>query len=112
MSHTDLIKAKRFNKNKLNWSLTSMVALEPMIKVLMFGATKYSPNNWKKGMNYTTIYDSMQRHLNSFMSGEDIDPESKLHHIGHILCNSMFLSWMIVFKPELDDRNKDPKNLL
>jgi hypothetical protein len=98
-------KAIRYNKGKLKWSLVPMRALEPMVQVLMFGATKYSPNNWQKGMSYCTIYDSMQRHINSFMEGEDNDPDSKMHHIGHILCNALFLSWMIIFKPEYDDRN-------
>ena len=48
----------------------------------------------------------MQRHLTSFMEGEENDSESKLHHVGHILCNALFLSWMIIFKPENDDRTK------
>lgn len=98
-------KAIRHNQGKVQWSLVPMKALEPMVKVLMFGATKYSPNNWMKGMSYTTIYNSMQRHINSFMDGEDNDPDSKMHHVGHILCNALFLSWMIIYKPEYDDRN-------
>lgn len=35
----------RFNKGKLKWSLVSMKALEPMVKVLMFGAEKYDAHN-------------------------------------------------------------------
>ena len=97
--------AERFNDNKIKWSLVSWKALEPMVKVLMFGANKYSPNNWQKGLKYSEISESLQRHLYYFMEGEDDDPESKLSHLGHILCNAMFLSWMFIFRKDLDDRN-------
>ena len=66
---------------------------------------KYSPNNWQKGLKYSEISESLQRHLYYFMEGEDDDPESKLSHLGHILCNAMFLSWMFIFRKDLDDRN-------
>lgn len=97
--------ANKYNEGKLKWSLVSWKALEPMVKVLMFGANKYEIHNWKKGLSYSTISDSLQRHLNAFMEGEDNDPESKLSHLGHILCNAMFLSWMFIFRKDLDDRN-------
>ena len=97
--------AERFNDNKIKWSLVSWKALEPMVKVLMFGANKYSPNNWQKGLKYSEISESLQRHLYAFMEGEENDPESKLSHLGHLMCNAMFLSWMFIFRKDLDDRN-------
>jgi hypothetical protein len=103
-------KASRYNTGKLKWSLVSWKALEPMVAVLMFGAQKYDSWNWVKGLTYTGISESLQRHLNAFMEGEDDDPESKLAHVGHILCNAMFLSYMFLFKKDMDDRYID-KNL-
>ena len=44
------LKAERHNEGKIKWSLVPFRALEPMVQVLMFGAKKYSPDNWKKGM--------------------------------------------------------------
>lgn len=99
--------ADRFNEGKLKWSLVSWRALEPMVQVLMFGTIKYSPNNWKQGLRYTEILESMQRHMNAFIEGEDDDPDSKLNHVGHILCNAMFLSYMFLFKKDMDDRHVD-----
>lgn len=96
---------KRNNKGKLRWSLVPQSALEPMVRVLEFGAEKYEPNNWKKGLDIVEICESLKRHLDAFMEGEDNDPESKLPHIGHIQCNAMFLSWMMEHKPELDTRD-------
>lgn len=106
------MKGARFNEGKLKWSLVSWKALEPMVRVLMFGAEKYAPNNWKKGLKYSEICESLQRHMISFLDGEDSDKESKSYHVGHILCNAMFLSYMFLFRKDMDDRyiDKNYKN--
>ncbi|AGO48946.1 dATP / dGTP pyrophosphohydrolase [Cellulophaga phage phi14:2] len=100
----------RENDGKLKWSLVSWKALEPMVRVLMFGAQKYESWNWSKGLKYTEVCESLQRHLNAFIQGENNDLESKLEHVGHILCNAMFLSYMFLFRKDMDDRYND-KNL-
>jgi hypothetical protein len=99
--------AARWNKGKLEWSLVDFDAFIPMVKVLMFGAQKYDAHNWKKGFRYTDILNSLQRHTNALLAGEDNDPESNLPHIGHIQCNAMFLGYMMQFRSDLDDRYKD-----
>ena len=101
----------RKNTGKLHWSLVSWQALEPMVKVLEFGTLKYSADNWKKGLSWRETSESLLRHLMAFMRGEDNDPESGLGHVGHILCNGMFLSYMVLFRPDLDDRLKDPQDI-
>lgn len=46
------------------------------------------------------------RHLFAYLKGEDCDKESGLRHIDHIMCNSMFLSYMDRNKKEeFDDRS-------
>lgn len=100
-------KGDRFNQGKAKWSLVPQTALLPMVEVLEFGARKYSAHNWKRGLSTTEICESLKRHLDAFMEGEDSDPESGLSHIGHIQCNALFLSWMIKNKPEFDDRFKE-----
>jgi len=97
-------QALRYNKGKRQWSLMDMKSFEPMIEVLEYGCQKYDRDNWKKGLFITEIYDSLQRHLIELMNGEDIDEESKLLHIGHILCNVMFMSYVLTNKPEFDNR--------
>lgn len=99
-------KGLRFNTGKTKWSLVPFNSLEPMVEVLVFGANKYAPYNWQKGLSIIEICESLLRHTFAFMNGEDLDPESNLSHIGHIQCNAMFLSWMMKNKPELDDRFK------
>lgn len=95
---------ERKNGGKYQWSLVSWLALEPMVEVLEFGAQKYTPDNWRKGLSWRRTSESLLRHLVAFMEGEDNDKESGLNHVGHILCNGMFLSYMFLFRKDLDDR--------
>jgi len=86
-------KALRYNEGKPKYSLIDYKSLEPMVRVLEYGAEKYSADNWKKGLNKDELIDSMLRHLHKLSDGEEIDEESKLHHIGHIMCNCMFYAY-------------------
>lgn len=97
----------RFNQGKPKWSFVDFNSLEDMVRVLEYGANKYSKDNWKKGLPYTEISESLIRHLISFLNGEDNDDESGISHVGHIMCNAMFLSYMYKNRKDLDDR---PKN--
>ena len=94
-------KADRYNNGKTQWGLVDFKSIKPMVDVLEFGALKYSPNNWKKGLDTTEICESIMRHLTALMDGEDNDPESGLPHMGHIQCNTMFYNYMV--------RNKEIK---
>lgn len=100
-------KASRYNSGKLKWSLVDFDSLEDMVRVLEFGANKYSEHNWKKGLKTTEVFESTMRHLVAYMKGEDLDPESGLPHTGHIMCNAMFLSYMSMFKKDCDTRYID-----
>jgi len=96
----------RNNSDKLQWSLIDFPSLEPAVRVMEFGAKKYGKYNWKKGLKTTEICESMLRHIFAYLDGEDIDKESGLPIEGHILCNAMFLAYMMKHKSELDNRYK------
>ena len=100
----------RFNEGKPQWRLLPQSSLVPMIRVLEFGAKKYSPDNWKKGLSTVACMESMKRHWDKLMEGEALDEESGIHHIGHIMCNAMFISWLMENKPEFNDLPKENKN--
>ena len=88
------MKAERFNQGKspLSFILDAPRAIACQSQVLEFGANKYSRDNWKKGLPKAEIIDSLLRHLTAYNSGELIDPESGLPHVGHISCNATFLA--------------------
>ena len=70
-----------------------LTAFEAMAKVLEYGCTKYDEGNWKKGyINKFSSADSLFRHLHQIATGELNDEESGLPHIGHLMCNVMFLT--------------------
>jgi Domain of unknown function (DUF5664) len=99
-------KALRYNEGKLRWSLVDFKCLEETVRVLEIGADKYDLHNWKKGSPITQLSESLLRHMFAFMSGEDKDPESGRSHIGHVICNAMFIDYMMREMPQYDDRFK------
>ena len=97
-------KSLRYNDGKLKWSLVHFKSLEPMVRVLMHGVNKYThidekgnvisgADNWKKGLNKKEILESAMRHLTALMDDEQIDFESNLEHVGHLMCNCMFYQY-------------------
>lgn len=85
--------------------MVSSEFLIELAKVLEYGAKKYSKDNWKKGLPYTEVIDSLTRHLLAFKDGEDVDPESGCLHLGHVAANTMFLTYYLLKGDEsLDDR--------
>lgn len=93
MAYPAVEKPIKADDNKPNWSLLPFDALEDIVKVLEFGAKKYGVDNWKtgSGFSYKRLFSSLMRHLISFMSGEDKDPESGFSHLAHAGCNIIFL---------------------
>lgn len=48
------------------------------------GARKYGPYNWREKRVVQSIYlDASERHIKAFRDGEDYDPESGVHNLGH-----------------------------
>lgn len=84
----------RHNAGKIRPTLLSPYALQGLLDVLEFGAKKYAPRNWEKGLpgGNEAILDSLLRHVLAMMRGEVTDPESGLPHIDHVQCNAMFIS--------------------
>jgi len=75
--------------------------------VLTFGAKKYAPYNWAKGIVYSRCFSAMMRHMWAWWKGETLDPETGITHLGHAACCLMFL---IAYEErgmtEFDDRFK------
>jgi len=52
---------------------------------LSLGASKYGPWNWRQNrVEMMTYLGAIRRHIDCIINGEDIDPESGAHHLGHI----------------------------
>lgn len=94
----------KHDNGKAGMDLVPYDAIVEVAKVLDFGAKKYSPGNWAKGIEFSRLIAAAERHLGELKEGRDIDPESGLNHSAHIACNILFLIWMQKHRPDLDNR--------
>lgn len=82
----------RFNDGKPDLALIPLIGLEDAARVFTYGSKKYAAWNWAKGMAWSVPVACMMRHLAAMQRGEEIDPESGLPHVGHIMCNALMLA--------------------
>lgn len=83
---------KKFDGDKLRFSLIPPQPLSDVNKVLEFGAKKYGANSWQKVDNAQERYfNAAMRHLLAWQSGELVDDESGLPHLAHAQCCLMFM---------------------
>lgn len=90
----------------------SLVPVEPLASVARlyaFGVKKYAAHNWRLGYEWSKSYDSLFRHANASMNGEDYDPETGEPHLAGVVFHA-FALMEYLFHPERyaihDDRYK------
>jgi hypothetical protein len=98
------LQALRYNSGKIRLSLVPPSLVRYVGAVLTYGAEKYDAHNWRKGFNWSSIMDSLERHYVAIKSGEDFDEESGLPHIAHLDCNAAFLTEHFDQMLGVDDR--------
>lgn len=77
---------KKFGIQKPQLHLIPPAANVEMAKALSLGAAKYGERNWlRSNVCMTTYLSAMRRHIDCILDGEDIDPESGAHHLGHVM---------------------------
>lgn len=104
-------KAKKYNDGKPKMSLIRPEFKKGLAEGLTYGYDKYDEKigdiqNYLKGegFHYSTIFDSLQRHLDAWWGGEDLDPESGIHHLSLAAANLMFLHTYEHSEKGKDDR--------
>lgn len=106
-------RAQRFNKGKPKIHLVPTEVLFMLARVYEAGIAKgYGENDWRKGMPWSEVYDSQQRHSMKFWSHKfsDLDEESGLPHTWHALWNALTLAIYEQDNQEFDDRYKESKS--
>src|SRR5436309_1036894 len=72
---------------------------------LLDGALKYGRTNWRAaGVKASIYYDATRRHMTAWFEGEDIDPDSGLHHFAHALASIAILADAMAAGRLNDDR--------
>jgi len=86
-------------------------AMEKIAWAHKLGADKYGPYNWRETKVCATTYiAAMMRHLNAWRDGEDLDPESGITHLAHVVASCNILMDAAACNTLQDDRyRKDPE---
>ena len=83
------------------------VALLALGAAMQNGADRYQRFNWREGRATSSVfYDAILRHLVAWYSGEDFAPDSKVHHLAHIMASCAILLDAEVHNVLNDDRIK------
>lgn len=71
---------------KPQMSLTPSTALVHLALAFADGAAKYGPYNWREKKVSSMIYiDAIERHLACWVDGENVAPDSGVHHLAHVM---------------------------
>ena len=96
-----MTEGKKFDTDKLDYSLMPWRAIDEVVKVLMFGAKKYGVNNWKQVTDAKRRYlSAAYRHINAYAEGNQNDDESGFKHLAHAMCCLIFILWF-----DLNEKN-------
>lgn len=78
---------------------------------MLEGACKYGAFNYRAaGVRASVYYDALQRHMNAWWEGEDIDPDSGLSHVTKAITTLMVLRDAMLNDKLNDDRPPSVKN--
>ena len=90
---------------KIPVHLAPTSAIAYMSLGLLDGLLKYGRSNFRAvGVRASIYYDALIRHTMAWFEGEDIDPDSGLHHLCHVLACAAILVEAIVKDNLTDDR--------
>ena len=83
----------QYGEAKPKMSHTPTESIKLLGQVHSMGADKYGAFNWREHQVSSTVYyDAAMRHLMAYFDGEDLDEESQLPHLAHVMaCCSILL---------------------
>lgn len=82
----------KYDDGKIRMDLIPWNSIDEVMKVMTFGANKYTPGGWKTVPDGLARYEAaLIRHLSAYKQGEEIDKESGLPHLAHMACNALFM---------------------
>lgn len=99
-----MAEGMKYDGGKPRWSLLDRLrpVLAQVVLVLEFGAKKYAEDSWSSVPDGLRRYrDARDRHWDAILAGEALDPESGFPHWAHMTCDSLFMAWLVAFRPEL-----------
>lgn len=105
---TDKVGVKH-DQGKPDLTDIPLEAMWQMGQAFSHGQKKYGKNNFRNGMSASRQLAAAVRHIYQHLSGETVDPESGVTHIGHALASLSMAAYTIKNHPEMDDRHPADK---
>lgn len=103
-----MTEGRKDDQGKLPYELLPSDAVESIVEILEFGAKKYEPRNWEKGMAWSRPFSALMRHMWAWWRGEACDPETGKSHLAHAGCCILFLIAYEKRRIGADDRHITP----
>jgi hypothetical protein len=97
-------EGRKDDTGKLPYHLLPSDAIEEIVKVLDFGAARYAPRNWERGMAWSRPFSALMRHMWAWWRGQETDPETDYSHLAHAGCCVLFLLAYQLRRVGSDDR--------
>lgn len=95
----------RFGALKPNLALVPPASMIYQALAMQQGAEKYGPYNWRKDKVSTMTYvAAAKRHLDQYLDGEHLDPESGFPHLAHAMASLGILIDALETGNLIDDR--------
>lgn len=92
-------------RKKLQFQHLPVGVLKEIASGMAEGAHKYGAYNWRKTkIQLSDYYDSTFRHLTSWYEGEDIDPDSQVHHLSKAITGLIVVRDALMNDSVIDDR--------
>jgi 5'(3')-deoxyribonucleotidase len=116
-NNTEKKEARRYNSGKIRYELISSIGLERLAEVYTKGADKYTirdnegkiiddgADNWRNGQPWMGVIASVQRHIEAWKKGEDIDPDLGTRHLANAAWGLFTLLDFEKTFPQGDNRN-------
>ncbi len=103
-------EGRKHDQGKTPWHLLPYWFMEGTAQILAFGAEKYEPWNWYKGMAWSRCFGALMRHLWAWWwskvlgDGSGQDAETGKSHLWHAGCCLAFLIEYEAERLGTDDR--------
>lgn len=94
----------KYDNGKPKIALVPPELVLAVAQALTHGAEKYSDRNWEKGLAWSRVYSSLQRHVQDFWAGVETDPDSGMPNLW---CAGACIAFLITYEQRrigLDDR--------
>jgi len=84
------IEGRKFDNGKIDWTILPFDGLEPVVRVLEFGAKKYDRDNWRYVKPSIRYFRAALRHMVEYVLGRRVDPDSGESPLAHAACSLLF----------------------